>query len=285
MKGFTVKFMTLCVFVFYMIEFFSQEIPPIKKSRLQAFLSSTMHVVKTDDPFGQFNDILVQSVEKTWKVTSWKVISSEEFEKKMNQTQASFLYLSEGSIPYEKSQVQLNLLCISMGSKSGEIDKLQDVILAPLNYFFSDDEDEENEYLYKVPGYVKVFHYAIEYNKTQPEVTLDDICKANEGTLPQMELWLLEENVTEDLKDPQRIQKWYTGKIKMVSREQMLEAAMNGTKGIALGYTLDPKNKTGLYYLKLIFSASDGKILYYKFGKASSMRDGKFDVSDLKSFK
>lgn len=284
MKVISIKCLAGLFLVIYAIGLFSQEIPPIKKSRLQAFLGSTMYVVKNDDPFGGFNDVLVQSVEKIWKIRPWKVITAEEFEKKMNQTQASFLYLSEGAIMHEKSQVKLNLLCLSMGSKGGDIDDLQDVILAPLNYFFSDEEDDEHEYLYKVPGYIRVFQYAIEFNKTKPEVTLDEICKSNEGTLPKMELWLLNENVTEDIKDPQRVQKWYSGSIKLVTKEQMMEAAINGTSGVALGYTLDPGNKAGLYYLKLIFSAEDGKILYYKFGKSSS-KDGKFNASDVKSFK
>jgi len=278
-------------YFFLLVSFFllgvkSQEIPPIKKERLNRFFSSKLMVVKNEDPFGSYNEVLVKSMEKIWKLTPYEVIESSEFEKKMSNPNLSFLYLSEGEYSEGNKTARMNLFNLSLGNRAGKINGLQDVILVPLNYIWKEEEDEESEFLYKVPGLLRMFQYVLEINKTTPEISLENICKQNEGNLPNMEVWFLEDNVTNELKNNSvDLQKYFKGSIKLASKEEMMNAALNGQSNVALGYCFDPGNNPGFYYLKFIISASDGKVLYYRFGKATSGRDGKFSISDLKSFK
>jgi hypothetical protein len=74
-------FLFLLINSYFYLSLSSQEIKLATSEQFKKFLTTNTYVVKTDNPFSDFNNVLEESMSHVWTLTKYRIISTEEFEK------------------------------------------------------------------------------------------------------------------------------------------------------------------------------------------------------------
>lgn len=259
----------------------SQDIPLAKQDDFQKFIKSTTYLVEYGNPFSSFNKFIAEDMKKVWKITPYKVISENEFENLRKEKEKSFIFLSEAAKEEDKNYFKLNILNFVLGSK-GTLNSMPDLGSAPLSYVF-ENSDDENTYLYKLCGILRFFQYYVNYNLSHPESDIKAIVKENKKIVKEKELWLLKDEMGNEVKTEEAISKFYTGKVKFVTQDEIRKAILEGNTNVAFLHKVGPGTNTGNKCLKILISAADGAPLYMDLSTVNSKNSDAFHSSDFKS--
>lgn len=260
----------------------AQEIPVATQEQFQAFNKSTTYFVTYDDPFSSYNTYMKEAAEKLWHLTPFKIITPDAFVSLSKSKSNSFVFLSEAAFSQGNVNMTFNILNIVLGNTSGDINRMPDLGSAPLSYA-SEDEDEE-EYLYKIGIILQFFQYYIQYNLSHPGTDIKAMVKANKNDIEGKELWLIKEDMDEDVNTEEEINSIYNGKIRFVSKEEIKNAILNKTEGIAIVHKVGPTaGGDGSRCLKFVLLVSNGEPVYYDMTVVSNSKPARFLASDFKA--
>lgn len=263
---------------------FAQDIPVATAEQFKRFKESTTYLVKYDDPFSSFDTYMAEDIAKVWKITPYKIISPAEFETLSKDKKNSFIFLSEIYKEEGDKTATWNLLNITLGSNSGSanMNSMPDLGSAPLSYV-SEEEDNEDEFLYKLAGVLRFFQYYINYNIENPGSDIKAVVKANKQKLAGKELWLIQSDMADDVNSAEKISKYYSGTVKFVTPEEIRSAIHSGNENVVFLHQVAPGQSGGKWSLKFLISAADGCPLYYDVTTVSGGKDGKFSSADFKA--
>lgn len=274
---------TLCLLVLSMFVY-SQDIPLASAEQFKRFKESTTYLVKYDDPFSSFNEYITEDMSKVWKLTSYKVITSEEFETLSKDKKNSFIFLSEIYKEEGNASCTWNLLNLVLGSNAGSasMNSMPDLGSAPLSYV-SEDEDSEDQYLYKLAGVLRFFQYYAQYNIDHPGSDIKTVVKDNKSKLAGKELWLIQSEMSDDVNTLDDIKKYYAGVVKFVTPEEIRTAVHNGNENVVFLHKVGPGKGDGKWVLKFLISAADGCPVYYDMTTLSGSKLDGFSAADFKA--
>jgi len=251
--------------------------------QVEKFYKTTTCVVKDGKPFSFFNDYLKEAVEKNWKATKFKTVEADDFEKLRQREDLSFLVFSEASYTERKQLVNLDVLNVVLGNKGKSLDNMPDLGSIPLAYA---DADETN-YLYKLPALVKLIQYqinVIRQNKISSPQSLIDYHNKWNKDIKNKELWLLQDDLSQEINTLEKIKKVYPFNVKIKTKDELEEAIKSG-KDILFLHLVAPyeEGQTGKCW-KFIISALDGKIYYADNHDSNSSDENVLKQKDFKSF-
>jgi len=278
-------FLFLLINSYFYLSLSSQEIKLATPEQFKKFLSTTTYVVKTDNPFSNFNNVIEESINKLWTLTKFKIISTEEFENLKTNPANSFIFLSEAAFTQNKETISLDILNITLGTKSGNLNLMPDLGSAPLAYLPIDAESEEIEeqYLYFIPGILRFFQYNIKYQANQSQVVdLDKLANINKNLLADKILYITSNNLAMDVNSIEKIAKIYSGKVKIASKEEIYNTLLNGDSKAAVAFAIKTNGKIGLNCFKFIIDANTGALIYYAIQEVKSKDQDGFTASDFK---
>ena len=278
-------FLFLLINSYFYLSLSSQEIKLATPEQFKKFLSTTTYVVKTDNPFSNFNNVIEESINKLWTLTKFKIISTEEFENLKTNPANSFIFLSEAAFTQNKETISLDILNITLGTKSGNLNLMPDLGSAPLAYLPIDAESEEIEeqYLYFIPGILRFFQYNIKYQANQSQVVdLDKLANINKKLLADKILYITSDNLAMDVNSIEKIAKIYSGKVKIASKEEIYNTLLNGDSKAAVAFAIKTNGKIGLNCFKFIIDANSGALIYYAIQEVKSKEEDGFTASDFK---
>lgn len=278
-------FLFLLINSYFYLSLSSQEIKLATPEQFKKFLSTTTYVVKTDNPFSNFNNVIEESINKLWTLTKFKIISTEEFENLKTNQANSFIFLSEAAFTQNKETISLDILNITLGTKSGNLNLMPDLGSAPLAYLPIDAESEEIEeqYLYFIPGILRFFQYNIKYQANQSQVVdLDKLANINKKLLADKILYITSDNLAMDVNSIEKIAKIYSGKVKIASKEEIYNTLLNGDSKAAVAFAIKTNGQIGLNCFKFIIDANSGALIYYAIQEVKSKEEDGFTASDFK---
>lgn len=278
-------FLFLLINSYFYLSLSSQEIKLATPEQFKKFLSTTTYVVKTDNPFSNFNNVIEESINKLWTLTKFKIISTEEFENLKTNPANSFIFLSEAAFTQNKETISLDILNITLGTKSGNLNLMPDLGSAPLAYLPIDAESEEIEeqYLYFIPGILRFFQYNIKYQANQSQVVdLDKLANINKKLLADKILYITSDNLAMDVNSLEKISKIYSGKVKIASKEDIYNTLLNGDDKATVAFAIKTNGKPGLNCFKFIIDANTGALIYYAIQEVKSKDQDGFTASDFK---
>jgi len=278
-------FLFLLINSYFYLSLSSQEIKLATPEQFKKFLSTTTYVVKTDNPFSNFNNVIEESINKLWTLTKFKIISTEEFENLKTNPANSFIFLSEAAFTQNKETISLDILNITLGTKSGNLNLMPDLGSAPLAYLPIDAESEEIEeqYLYFIPGILRFFQYNIKYQANQSQVVdLDKLANINKKLLADKILYITSDNLAMDVNSIEKIAKIYSGRVKIASKEEIYNALLNGDSKAAVAFAIKTNGQIGLNCFKFIIDANSGALIYYAIQEVKSKEEDGFTASDFK---
>ena len=278
-------FLFLLINIYIYLSLSSQEVKLATPEQFKKFLATTTYVVKTDNPFSDFNNVIEESMSKVWTLTKYKIINTKEFENLKTNPSNSFIFISEAAFTQNKETISLDILNITLGTKSGNLNLMPDLGSAPLAYLSVDAESEEIEeqYLYFIPGILRFFQYNIKYQANQSQVVnFNKLVKANKNLLANKTLYICSDNLAMDVNSREKIAKIYSGEVKIANKEDIYNTLINGDNKAAVAFAIKTNGKIGLNCFKFIIDANTGALIYYAIQEVKSKDQDGFTASDFK---
>lgn len=264
------------------VSLWAQDIQVATAQQYKDFMKTTTYFVSYDDPFSNYNSYIPKDALKVWTATPMKTVNNETFEKLAVDKANSFVFLSEAEFTNKGMVSKFNILNIVLGSRTGNLNSMPDLGSVPLSYVW-DDEDDEDQYLYKIPGILRFFQYNISYNIENPVTDVREIAKKNKNLLAGKTLYLLKEEMNDEVNSEEEIAKYFKGAVKFVTKEEILTAALNGEKDIVFLHKVGPGKRNGYPCIKFLISAADGAPVYFDMHNVSDSKPDAFLSSDFKN--
>ncbi len=256
------------------------QIRTAKRKDYDNFKKSTTLLVKDQNPFADFNNRLLEEMERFWTITPFEVITFQEFEKKKNDNKYSFIILAD--IKQENLPHVYQFLNFVMGHPTKDFDKMPDLGSVPLSYR---DIDEDN-YLYKMGIFVQYMQRQALERSLLRNFSLTKLLEVKDGQVKNMELWLLEDELAPDVNSVEKIAQYYPYTVKIVTRDEIQQAITDQREDVAILHKIGPedtlqygKGKTW----KFIVTVKDAIILYTHSHEVDKEKPDAFLSSDFKN--
>ena len=270
---------------FFLVLFFlsissSAQINTAKESDYNDFMKTTTLVVMDANPFTPYNQTLVNAVESFWKITPYEIITAKEFNVKKKNKGFSFIILSEANLEVKGKILKYNMLNLVLGGKASNLNEMPDLGSVPLSYMDADDE----EYLYKLGGVLQFMQFFIRYNLENPNTDIFKLVQKIDGKVNGKELWLLPEELANDVNTIDKIKKYYQGKLKLVNKEAIEQAIAKKDADVLFLYKIG-SDENGSICWKFLIEAATGKVVYFSQDKTDKNHPPLFNADDFKKLK
>jgi hypothetical protein len=250
---------------------------------LKAFSSSKTYIVLEDAPFSEFNTTIKEAAAQHWTITPFEIISLAQFEKLCKNPNASFLMIVMGQYTGIAKNATFNLLTLMMGDKSGDVNKMPELLSVPLSYYREDGDEEE--YGYKLGGILEGFQYAVRHILTQ-KVSLSNLKETlnrYSSEVKTKELWLTPNDLSSAVNTLAKIKNYYPYSVTITSEEAIRKAIDEKRTNVVFLHKVGNPAVRNAVCLKLIISCSDGKLLYGDYHTLSPNEGAGFLSKDFKA--
>ncbi|WP_101261194.1 hypothetical protein [Labilibaculum filiforme] len=262
-------------------QLFSQEHLPHATDYKHFYTTKTL-VVLEDNPFCEYNYKIKEAVEENWKATAYEFISIDEFQKKKHERNYSFLVTSTVTFNKDKTNAQYHFLSLVLGGPAEEIGNMPDLCSIPLSYVNVD----EATYIYKLSSIVEFMQNHIALVNKNPEIITENILKyynKNSAETKYKTLYLLKDELSSEINTLAKISKVYSGKVKLVTADEIEEAIRNKNSQVIFLHKVGPEHtKSKARCFKILIGASDAKFYYFDFHMVKGNEADGFLKSDFK---
>jgi hypothetical protein len=233
------------------------------KKQIEDFFKSKTMVVMDADPWTTYNPTITDAVKKYWTITPYEIITSTQFDKMRTDPKLSFVFLSKVQLEKDKNEVYYMYLNVVMGAKVKDITNLPELLSIPLAY----SEVDEDDYVDKLPLMVRFAQVHLNNLKSAKNPnSLYNLKNYSDDSklLKEKVLYVKESDLAEEVNTVEKIQKDYSGKVKIVTSEEIVKAIEEKTPNTAVLHQVGPgedENKGRSY--RQIFGIDDAKLYYY----------------------
>jgi len=237
----------------------------VRSEDVKAFLKSTTYVVLEDNPMSGYNFKIKDAVEKSWKITPFKFITTKEFESMRNDIEKSFLVLVQMKFDKDKIPAVYNFLSLSMGAAVKKITDMPDVCSVPLSYFSVPEDD----YIYKIEGLIRFMQNhikLIDQNPTLIKSNIFEYYNKNTKDIKGKELWVLENDLEKSTRALAEIRKNYSYTVKVVTSENIEKAIAEKNPNVVYLHKVGPSGtRLQARCYKIVMGAGDDQIYYFDY--------------------
>ncbi len=242
-----------------------------KKQVEQFFNSKTMIVMDADQLLG-YNIEVANAVKKYWTVTPFEIISSEKFDEVRKDPTLSFLFLSKVELDKDKEEVYYLYMNLVMGKKVDDITDMPELLSLPLAYTGVD----EDAYTDKLPLMIRFVQVHVNNLKTAKNLkSTYNLKNYNRGSdvLTKKILLVKESDLSEEVNTIEKIKEVYSGEVKIVTSEEMVNAIETKAANTAILHQVGPseEDNNGRSYRE-IFGTDDADLYYYNNQTITSRR-------------
>ena len=249
---------------------------------LKAFRASKTYIVLEDEMFSDFNSNIKDVAKKHWKITQYEIISISQFENLCKNPQSSFLMVVMGEYTGIGTNAKFNLLTLIMGHKSGDVNKMPEILSIPLSSY--DPEGDEEDYGYKLGGILEGVQYAVKNVLTQKTNSssisaIKEIFNNQSHEVKTKELWVTQQDLSTLVNTTEKIKNIYPYKVSITSEEAIKQAIDEKRTNVVFLHKVGQKS----ICLKFIINCADGKLLYGDYHTISTKEPNGFLPKDFKA--
>ena len=278
-----IKSLATIILLVATLQAFSQlKMPMGSKSEVEKFYKTTTYVVMKNEFMSDYNDKIKEAVEKHWTATPVKFVKASEFEKLRHDDDKSFLVVNIAYFDGDDTKFEFLILSLG-GSKYKTVNDMPTLCAVPLCYYEDEDEDK---YLYKLGAMVKHCQTHVELCRKHPELTKETILDYyinNSGNATDKTLYLLKDEVSEDLRNNSALKSAYPYEAEFATPEQIEKLIEKNDDKALIAHIINPFEDSGLQYcFKLIIDTKNGMLYYYDFQKIKKNTYGHITSDDLR---
>ena len=276
----------ICLFfisvLFFGINITAQDVIATKAD-IDKFYKSKTYIVLDENIFQNYNDHIKEAIKGHWTATDYEFIKLKDFIKLRISPKNSFLIRTKVSFEKDKSDTDYTFLSLLRGSnKASSISRMPDLISFPLSYH----DVDYDKYTYKLGAIVHFIQNHVDLIKANPKINSKNVLKyynKNTSDLKNKTLYVLKEELDKDCNTAAKIKKFYDGKVKIATQEEIKKIINNNDKDAVFLHKVGPsENNQKMRIYKLIMSP-DGHLYYFAFHK---YKKGKYGDAFLsKDFK
>ncbi len=275
-------YMKIMIFIYSFL--FSQtlfcQVNFAKDADYKDFMQTKTLVVLNNNPFSSYNVVIQKAVETLWKITPYEFITPKEFISKKGNKAYSFLILTDAALEHKKTLMQYNILNLILGGKVNTINDMPDLGSIPLSY----TNEEEEDYLYKIGGVLQFMQYFVHYNLNNPNKDLLKLLKNIEGNIGNKEIWLLKNEVDDEVNTLEKIKQYYTGSVKFATEEEIADAIARKDANVIFLHKIGNNVKENISW-KVLISAENGEAVYFEQHKIDQKHPDAFTAEDFGKLK
>jgi hypothetical protein len=249
---------------------------------INAFFNTKTMVVLQDNPLMEYNFIIKEVMEQEWNITEFEFITTKEFEELRMDPQYSFLYMSKVTFENDKTDAMYRFLFLSLGGDYFRKNQMPDIASVPLAYY----SVEEDNYIYKLAILVRFIQNHALLIRDQPQIVSANVLQHYNDNIKDIHgktLYLLEEELADDVNSTARIKKIYSSKFRIVTKEAITEAIAERNNNVVFLHKVGPEGtKINARCYKVIIGAADANFYYFDYHKISSKKPDGFLAEDFK---
>lgn len=276
-----IKKVNMIFFIILLVSIVEAQIVSPKLENINKLKKTTTFIVLEDNPFLQFDAYIKQLSEKNWDITPYKFININEFEKICTNPNYSFLLIVDGEYTLGTKRLNVDLLTLVLGDKSGNINKMTEIISVPLSTL-DEDGEYEVDYGYKIIGIVNAINHLLK-NITEEIKSINDFSQylsENKEKVKKYTLLIDKQSVANDINTEQTLKKYYSHDIRLSEQTTINEAINVQKSNHAFVHTI---GKLGNYSIQFIIDCQTGEILYNSYRLANNSNQLGLTKEDLKA--
>jgi hypothetical protein len=249
---------------------------------ISAFYNTKTLVVLQDNPLLEYNQVIKDVMKQEWTITPYEFITMAEFEQLRMDPKYSFLYMTQVMFDNDKTDAKYRFIHLSLGGDYARMNQMPDIASVPLAYY---NVDEDN-YIYKLALLVRFIQNHALLIRDHPEIVSANVFKHYNDNMKDIKtktLYLLEEELSNEVNSAARIKKIYPYKFKIVTKEDITEAIKNRDTNIVFLHKVGPgESKMDARCYKVIVGAADANFYYFDYHRISDKKPDGLLAEDFK---
>lgn len=249
---------------------------------LDHFLTTKTLVVKDKNPLNTFDAEIEEVMAQEWNITEYDFIPFSEFEEKRKNPEYSFLFVATVVFEKDKLNARYRFLNVSLGGDYFHIGMMPDLVSVPVSYAGVEDES----YNYKLGLLVRFAQQHLRLIHANPDIISTNVFKHyndNMKDVKQKTLYLLEDEMANDVNSTSRVKKVYPHDFKLVTREEIRQAITDRDEDVVFLHKVGPEGtrlKARCY--KVLIGAADASFYYFDYHMINDKKPDGFLSKDLK---
>lgn len=249
---------------------------------LDHFHTTKTYVVLESNPLSDYNIEIQDAVKKLWDITEYEFLNFEDFAKKSDDKNASFLYLATVNFEKDKSNTRYQFLCLSLGGNHISLDDLKDVANIPMSFYGVDAD----RYAYKMGIMVRFLQYHVRIiteDISIVDANVYNYYNKNMSDVKGKTIYMVEDELERSISTESKIRAIYPYKVKIVDRETIKGIIIAEDEDAVVLHKVGPegkKQKARVY--NILIGAADAQFYYFDYHKVTDKKPDAFLASDLK---
>lgn len=253
-----------------------------KQEDLDHFHTTKTYVVLESNPLSDYNMEIQDAVKNLWDITEYEFLKFEDFAKKSDDKNASFLYLATVSFEKDRSNTRYQFLCLSLGGNHTSLDDLKDVANIPMSFYGVDTD----HYAYKLGIMVRFLQYHVRLITEDigiVDANVYNYYNKNMADVKEKTIYMVEDELEREISTPSKIRAIYPYDVKIVDRETIKELIIAEDENAVVLHKVGPEGKKqNARVYNILIGAADAQFYYFDYHKVTDKNPDAFLGSDLK---
>ena len=246
------------------------------------FFKTKTYVVLDDNPLSDYNAKIETVVKKYWNLTPYEMIDQKTFQLKRTDPNCSFLILSEVVFTEDILVAKYDFFSVLLGGKYPVMNQMPVLAAVPIGY----SEAPQESSMYKLGALVKFVMAHINRLKEHPELVKMDMYKLynkDQKTIKDKTLYLVKDEMDEDLNSEAEIKAIYPDKFKFVSRDELEEAIDKNEPNVVFLHKVGPEGYKKKARCYILIVGTDSKLYYFNWHMINEKKPDSMLESDFKN--
>ena len=233
------------------------------KEEIKQFTASKTCVVLEDDPFSSYNAYIKAAVKAFWTITPYEFIEIKDFNVRRLKPGYSFIVLTQTNFDKDKSNSLFNFINLLQGKNVNKLGENPEICAVPLSFAGEDDL----EYSYKLGAILSFMQKHAQMISEDPSLTGRKYLKYYNKFIPEVlnkTILVKQEDLVPEISTIDAIKKIYSGKIEIVSEDDIVDAIEKKTPKTLILHKVGPVgDRNSGYCFKMLIGTDDSNMYYY----------------------
>jgi hypothetical protein len=260
----------------------SGQAPFPTNDEIKQFTLSKTCVVLEDDPMSSYNIYIKEAVKSCWKITPYEFITVKDFNVRRLNPAYSFLVITQTNFDKDKSHGLYNFLNLLQGKDVNKLSEMPEICAIPLSFAGVSDL----VYSYKLGAIVSFMQKHAQKILEDPSLTLREYLKFYNRNIPDLKnktILVEEDDLSPQISTIERIKKFYTNNIEIVTDDEIIKAIQNKTPDIVILHKVGPMgDRYSGYCFIMLIGADDSELYYYNLHMVDNANPNGLLPDDLK---
>lgn len=263
----------------------AQEYVP-DEEELDKFFTTETKVVLRPNPISTYNPKIKDAVESNWEITEYDFLEYNKFDEMRKKPEYSFLTDNIVVFEKDKTKARYRFLSVLLGERTRRLEEMPTIVAVPLAY----KEVDEEYWNYKLEVLVRFIQNHIKLMKENPDIISDDIFdyyNDNMKDISEKTLYLIKDELAEDVDTREEIEQYYPYDFELVTREDIEKAIKEKDEDVVFLHKVGPQgSRLRARCYKILIGAKDANFYYFDYHNVvKGKRPDGFLKKDFKKLK